>query len=53
MLKGVMPLERTVRRYTAYFRGWCQAFGEHEFVAPQDEGISYKEVRPMDVRLND
>jgi hypothetical protein len=35
-----MPIERTVRRYTAYFRGWCQAFGEHDIVAPQDEGIS-------------
>jgi hypothetical protein len=35
-----MPIERTVRRYTAYFRGWCQAFGEHDIFAPQDEGIS-------------
>ncbi len=23
-------LERTVNRYSAYFRGWCQSFGEHE-----------------------
>ena len=22
--------EYEVRRYTAYFRGWCQTFGEHE-----------------------
>jgi len=36
-----MPLERTVRRYTAYFRGWCQAFGEHELVAPQEEAINW------------
>lgn len=36
-----MPFERTVRRYTAYFRGWCQAFGEHDLVAPQDEGINW------------
>jgi hypothetical protein len=35
-----MPLERTVRRYTAYFRGWCQAFGEHDAVAPPDEDIT-------------
>ena len=35
-----MPIERTVRRYTAYFRGWCQAFGEHDIFVPQDEGIS-------------
>lgn len=40
MLTG-MPLERKVRRYTAYFRGWCQAFGEHDLVAPQDEGINW------------
>jgi len=36
-----MPLERTVQRYTAYFRNWCQAFGEHDVVASQDEGISW------------
>lgn len=35
-----MQLERTVRRYTAYFRGWCQTFGEHEAVALPDEDIS-------------
>ena len=23
-------MELTVSRYSAYFRGWCQAFGEHE-----------------------
>ena len=40
MLTG-MSLERTVRRYTAYFRGWCQAFGEHNVVTPQDQGISW------------
>jgi hypothetical protein len=40
MLTG-MPLERTVRRYTAYFRGWCQTFGEHDLVASQDEGIKW------------
>lgn len=22
--------ERQIRRYTAYFLGWCQAFGEHD-----------------------
>jgi hypothetical protein len=35
-----MPLERTVRRYTAYLRGWCQAFGEHDTIVPPAEGIS-------------
>lgn len=24
-----MTIERTVHRYAAYYRGWCQAFGEH------------------------
>ena len=23
-------MELTISRYSAYFRGWCQAFGEHE-----------------------
>lgn len=25
-----MAQQRTIHRYTAYFRGWAQAFGEHE-----------------------
>jgi hypothetical protein len=25
-----MPAHRTIRRYSAYFRGWAQAFGYHE-----------------------
>lgn len=25
-------IEQEVTRYSAYFRGWCQAFGEHENV---------------------
>ena len=36
-----MQLERTVRRYSAYFRGWCQAFGEHDVVESQGEGIRW------------
>ena len=36
-----MLLERTVRCYTAYFRGWCQAFGEHDVLASQDEDIRW------------
>ena len=36
-----MPIERPVRRYAAYFRGWCQAFGEHDVLATRDEGISW------------
>jgi hypothetical protein len=36
-----MPLEREVTRYTAYFRGWCQAFGEHEAQPAGDETIGW------------
>jgi len=33
--------ERTVKRYSAYFRGWCQAFGEHESHSDHDKGIHW------------
>jgi hypothetical protein len=33
-----MPNERQIRRYTAYFRGWATAFGNHEKV--KDEANS-------------
>ncbi len=32
----VMSEAKTIRRYAAFFRGWCQAFGEHE-VGPEDD----------------
>lgn len=32
-------LEREVKRYAAYFRGWCQTFGEHESIADHDNEI--------------
>ena len=32
-------LERTVKRYAAYFRGWCQTFGEHESFADHENDI--------------
>lgn len=32
-------LEREVKRYAAYFRGWCQTFGEHESFADHDKEI--------------
>jgi hypothetical protein len=35
------PLEREVKRYAAYFRGWCQAFGEHEAEETGDDAISW------------
>ena len=30
-----------IYRYTAYFKGWCQAFGEHEAQFTEDESISW------------
>jgi len=36
-----MMREYGVKRYAAYFRGWCQAFGEHEGVSADDAGISW------------
>lgn len=32
-------IERELKRYSAYFRGWCQAFGEHESLSDHDNGI--------------
>ena len=32
-------LARDVKRYAAYFRGWCQAFGEHESLADHDREV--------------
>lgn len=34
-------LERDLKRYAAYFRGWCQAFGEHESIYQDEHGISW------------
>ena len=31
--------DRVVKRYAAYFRGWCQTFGEHESLADHDREI--------------
>lgn len=30
-----------VHRYAAYFKGWCQAFGEHESVVGEEDTISW------------
>ena len=30
--------ERELKRYAAYFRGWCQAFGEHESIQVDASG---------------
>lgn len=34
-------LERELKRYSAYFRGWCQAFGEHENIPGEENGINW------------
>ncbi len=36
-----MMTEYVLKRYAAYYRGWCQAFGEHESVPGEDTGISW------------
>ena len=35
------PDDCVVTRYAAYFRGWCQAFGEHDSVTDERTGISW------------
>jgi hypothetical protein len=30
-----------VQRYSAYFKGWCQAFGEHDNLPPEKPGINW------------
>ncbi len=34
-------LERDLKRYAAFFRGWCQAFGEHESIYQDDTGVHW------------
>jgi inosine/xanthosine triphosphatase len=34
-------LEREIKRYSAYFRGWCQTFGEHESIPGDKNGINW------------
>lgn len=36
-----MPNKYTIHRYAAYFKGWCQAFGEHEAQLTKDESIAW------------
>jgi len=36
-----MTSEHLIHRYAAYFKGWCQAFGEHEAQFTEDEAISW------------
>lgn len=36
-----MTPEYELKRYAAYYKGWCQAFGEHESIASEETGISW------------
>jgi hypothetical protein len=36
-----MTHEYELQRYTAYFRGWCQAFGEHDSLPSEDTDICW------------
>lgn len=36
-----MSSNYTIHRYAAYFKGWCQAFGEHEARFTKDESIAW------------
>ena len=38
---GRVSSQRKVRRYAAYFKGWCQAFGEHQTLAQQEDGVNW------------
>ena len=33
-------VERIVKRYSAYYRGWCTAFGEHDVYYEEDQPIN-------------
>ena len=33
--------EHQLIRYAAYFRGWCQAFGEHESIEREESGVNW------------
>lgn len=36
-----MSSKYTIQRYAAYFKGWCQAFGEHEVRFTKDDSIAW------------
>ena len=36
-----VPSQRKVQRYAAYFKGWCQAFGEHETLSREEHAINW------------
>ena len=34
-------LDRLIRRYSAYYHGWCQSFGEHEIDSEDEKDINW------------
>jgi len=36
-----MLVQRIITRYAAFFKGWCQAFGEHESIQGEENSISW------------
>ena len=36
-----MTHEHLIRRYAAFFKGWCQAFGEHEGLFAENDSITW------------
>lgn len=36
-----MMHEYELQRYAAYFRGWCQTFGEHDSIPNENTGICW------------
>ena len=36
-----MSFERLIKRYSAYYSGWCVAFGEHEITYDEDKEINW------------
>jgi hypothetical protein len=37
----LMTADYELKRYAAYYKGWCQTFGEHESILSEDDGISW------------
>ncbi len=36
-----MAFDRLIKRYSAYYSGWCVAFGEHEITYDEDKDINW------------
>lgn len=33
--------EKTIKRYAAYFLGWCQSFGEHDIAFEENKDVNW------------